>query len=122
MCDPVVGLVAHVPQRVQVGAARGRGGAVWGGVDVDDGQADRRSQTGWQGNGRRAPSRAAVRPSLLRQSAQRMIRPAVICSGPSPRALTGFDGVTLPALRIDGARIQGSRAIAPWTTDGATRR
>ena len=24
----------------------------------------------------------------------------------------GFDGVTLPALRIDGARIQGSRAIA----------
>jgi glutathione S-transferase len=26
--------------------------------------------------------------------------------------ITGFDGVTVPALRIDGARVQGSRAIA----------
>ena len=31
--------------------------------------------------------------------------------------LTGFDGVSAPALRIDGARIQGSRAIARAVDD-----
>jgi glutathione S-transferase-like protein len=30
--------------------------------------------------------------------------------------LTGFDGVTVPALRIDGARIQGSRAAGVLPT------